>query len=25
MAQIFSFFNPINLGNLWLTIFLPKE
>jgi hypothetical protein len=24
MTQIFNFFNPINLGNLWLKVFLPK-
>jgi hypothetical protein len=24
MTQIFNF-NPINLGNLWLIIFLPKK
>jgi hypothetical protein len=25
ITQIFNFFNPINLSNLWLLIFLPKK
>ena len=25
MTQIFNFFNPRNLGNLWLKVFLPKK
>jgi hypothetical protein len=24
ITQIFNFFNPINLGNLWLKVFWPK-